>query len=119
MRLFDQYTPDYYDDYLDDLQPGDDVIVRQNGHEFVLLEVLDVDHESGEIFCEGDATFDIDGKCGSREIMLPTKGTQSQLRKCKERKDLVKRFDESYTPEKMLTAPYSSLQEVTRHVESR
>lgn len=118
MHLHKRYSKETYDTYLDDLSPGDEVIVRQNGHEFLIMDVESVCNDTGHVFCEDGVVFDIDGKCHGPvcEIMLPTETTKKQLDGCEYRKDLIDRFDEAYDKQKIATAWEPSLVGIITHV---
>ena len=100
MQLHDSYSDEIFEAYMDGLQKGDDVIVKQNGHEFVKMRVTSTGDDV--VRCGGAYHFDLDGVGIKRpsNIMLPTQVTFGQWETCEYRKKLANQFDELYTIQK-------------------
>ena len=97
MQLHEMYTDEIFEEYMDNLQKGDDVIVKQNGHEFVKMRVTSTGEDV--VRCGGAYHFDLDGVGIKRpsNIMLPTKVTYRQWETCEYRKKLADQFDDLYS----------------------
>lgn len=97
MQLHKHYTDEIYAEYMDSLVAGDDIIVMQNGHEFIKMRVTSIGEDV--VRCGAANHFDLDGngikKPGT--VMLPTKTTHGQLENCQYRRSLAAQFDREYS----------------------
>lgn len=122
MQLYDTYSDDIYDEYLDSLHKGDKVLVKKKGHEFVMATVTSVNMNSGAIHCTPHGHFDElghDEKTGA-EIMLPTDTTKSQFDGCERRRALVARAKKAFDPKKLVkTKKIEDIETVVRILERR
>jgi len=97
MQLHEKYSDEIFMTYMDCLTAGDDVIVKQNGHEFVKMRITSTGDDV--VRCGGSNQFDLDGNGLKKtaNIMLPTRTTFRQWETCQLRKKLAAQFDRLYS----------------------